>query len=158
MNKFLNDLTKGKIGERALSELLDKISIAQKINTTKTYDLWADINGSGYTFECKYDIMADKTGNIAIEYLNSKTNKPSGLMATEAYFWVIIFKSGEIWITKTDCLKDFVNKNSPDRNLDKAGDGNASIFLYKKEKILTIFRRIDNMTSEELLDYFNRSE
>ena len=108
-----------------------------KINKDKLFDISCDYKNSTYTFEVKYDLMATKTGNIAIEYFNPKLNKESGILATQADFWVtILHNPTEIFISPVKILKKFLDNIPPCRIITIGGDNNSSMMLYKKEKIL----------------------
>lgn len=97
-----------------------------------------------FTVEVKNDIMALKTGNIAVEIFNPKAGRPSGLTSTKADVWVFVL-GNEIWATPTKVLKEFVDNTRPYRKIEIAGDNNATILLYRKKTILPIFIRIDDM-------------
>jgi hypothetical protein len=157
MAKFLKDLEVGKNGQQIFIDKLNEIENIKDISTnnTKTFDVSCNYNNKIYTFEIKFDLMASKTGNIAIEYFNPKTNKPSGIMATEALFWVCILKDPfEIYISRTSILKNFLDKFEPCRIINCGGDKNSAMMLYKKERILTeCFTKINNKT--DIIDIFN---
>src|SRR6185295_17990226 len=101
---MLKDKKRGDEAEEELIEFLNNniqaVGLAGKnedYNKRYLYDVSMDISvcshelvtktGSTLTFEVKNDIMAKRTGNVAIEHHNCKQDKPSGLMATEAHFW-----------------------------------------------------------------------
>lgn len=145
----------GNHGEDIVIELLNNIGIAVKKNTNVETRLYYDLDcvmplkketNINFTIEVKNDDYSLKSGNITIEVHNTNKDKPSGLTATTADFWVIV-RGKEIWITSTTTLRAFVNLNTPIKTIEQAGDKNARILLYKKEDILdVIFSRIDNST------------
>jgi len=53
-----------------------------------------DIEFDKCTVEVKCDEMAATTGNACIEYWNSGTNKPTGILETQARLWVHCVPSG----------------------------------------------------------------
>lgn len=57
-------------------------------------------------YECKYDQMSDKTGNIFIEY--EQSNKPSGICTTTADVYVIGNKRKTLFIL-VDKLKQMIS-------------------------------------------------
>jgi hypothetical protein len=149
------DLKDGDIGEKIVSKIFEKAKYwAIKNNDTdirQDYDLLIGSLTQKFTIEVKYDIYSEKSGNIAIEYHNSRQNKPSGIMATKADFWVQVTPNQGSWITTVAKLKQYIKDNKPFRTITDAGDGNANLFLYKADKILSdIFIRIDKLSALEL--------
>jgi len=104
--------------------------------------------------------MAAKTQNIAVEYFNPKKNSASGLTATNSDFWVYcLLEDGGMTAYLTDIfsLLNYISNNQPFRVVDVGGDKNASLFMYKKDKILPeLFVRIDNLNKDELLYIFDQ--
>ena len=137
-SSIVRDLATGKDGEISVLNLLNSGSILAKLNEDKAvrsyYDIIAMLD-TEFTIEVKNDIYAAKSGNIAIEIYNPKSEKLSGLCATKSDIWVHIV-DGKHWFTATNLLKTFVNIHKPKRIIDKAGDGNATIYLYDVDIIL----------------------
>lgn len=158
---FLNCLVQGAVGEDLTIAILEKagFAIVEKHCKGSDYDMKAlDPQGREFTLEVKYDIKSEQTGNIAIEFFNSKKNKNSGVAVTKADFWVFVFPSGEVWIALTSNLISFLHEISPDRILYGAGDGNAGLMLYKKDIILPqVFCRIDDIVPHGVVKYVNDS-
>jgi hypothetical protein len=98
--------------------------------------------------EVKYDKYHQKTHNIAIEIWNTSANRPSGLSSTKSDLWVCLLHDS-MWVAKTAYLKAFIFDAGipPKRVVENAGDGNARIYLYSDSEILSIFHRIDNISS-----------
>jgi hypothetical protein len=152
-------LGRGKVAEEQLVSKLTPIVENIERSSNSDWDIQATLDGHGVTFECKFDIMAAKTGNIAIEYMNCKSGKASGLTATKADYWSYALTDGSIWVVPTEELKVFIGRHSPLKFVDKAGDGNASIMLYRKDFIFQIFTRIDGLSPKELKRmFFKESE
>jgi hypothetical protein len=105
------------------------------------YDLI--IIGKG-TLEIKNDLYAAKSGNVAIEYYNPKSDKPSGIAITQSDVWCHII-GGEIFVVKTQVLKHFVDTEAPKRVIKRAGDGNASLKLYTIEHIKSIMIPVERI-------------
>jgi hypothetical protein len=156
---FKRDFSLGKKGEKAVLNLLKKCGVQLEENTDtkkrKDYDLVGKIGTKKVTVEVKLDWMCADTGNLAIEYHNSRKDEPSGIDATKAKIWAhVILDSGNptIWVTSTKTLKSYITNNKPKRIVQRAGDGNASLYLYQDDIILpAIFKRIDNITKEAAL-------
>ena len=90
---FQKDLEIGlDIEERVLAILRKKYPSASLINAFKGYDIW--IPEIDKAVEVKYDPMSQETGNIVVEI--EMYDKPSGLMATQADYWV--FYDGEMFV------------------------------------------------------------
>ena len=95
------------------------------------------------------DLHAKKSGNIAIEIYNPKAKKKSGISITKSDLWAHI-AMGEVWIAKTEAIKDYISNNEG-KKIPYAGDGNATILLYKARKIFnSCFSRIDNISGKEI--------
>ncbi len=45
-------------------------------------------NSKTYKVEIKVDVSAGESGNLCIEYWNNSLNKPSGILGTEANYWL----------------------------------------------------------------------
>lgn len=158
---FLDDLACGNRGEALVVSELTKAQICVEINSGKKnreYDIKASYESfNPCTMEIKYDIYAARSGNIAIEFYNPKSNKPSGIDATLADYWVHVLTSPvSIWACRTSKLKVFLKETEPLKVITAGGDGNASLYLYKKEIILKEFNRLDEMDSKELVTFLFR--
>ena len=149
-----NSFIYGAKCEDKVIALLENAGLACEKSQTKDplFDIKAQYGLQTVFFEVKYDYLSSKTGNIAIEYHNPKSNKPSGVNITMADFWVICLGTPlEIWMTDVYTLKDYLNNNKAKKIIDVAGDYNASLYLYPKDELLSsIFYRIDNMDQTEL--------
>lgn len=155
-----------RIGDEAEREVIDFLStlgcIAIKNEDKDTrieHDIHAFKNPSPYDscvtppvvkFEVKNDVMAEKTGNIALEYYNSKSNKPSGITATRADWWVHKI-AGELWIIRVSELINFTKNEKPVRMISGGGDDNADLMLYRIETFTAIASRLSDITSWEQL-------
>jgi hypothetical protein len=153
MSNIHRDFKSGADGENMVVGLLLSCGIKSEKNTVKKDRSYYDIflyskNGTRFSAEVKNDLYAQKSNNIAIEFYNPIADKKSGISITKASLWVHIIGQ-EIWITSITRLKEFLNETEPLRTIDNAGDGNASIVLYKREEILPkIFVQIDNADSK----------
>lgn len=78
--------------------------------------------------EVKTDRMADKTGNVAVEY--TYKGLPSGIATTEADVWAFVLYEGQVIIfIDTDRLKRLARKYFKlERNV-KGGDDNQSMLI-----------------------------
>lgn len=151
------DLAKGREGEEKVIALLNTIDIeSEHNNNKKTLKYW-DISSKTpkeqeFKIEVKNDIMAKDTGNIAIEVNNPRSGKESGINVTKSDIWVQIIDD-EIWACKSSVLKSFIKKNKPFKTIKYAGDGNATILLYKMQEILpAIFHPISGLSKKHLAD------
>ena len=134
------DLQIGKDGEIDVQRVLqERFGLEIDLNDayrTKHYDLIARKTKGPLTFEVKKDLYAARSGNIAVECYNPKANALSGLARTEATFWVhITTNPTEYWISLSSNLLAYVDRVSPHRIVDFAGDDNATLLLYRKDKI-----------------------
>ena len=155
---FKSALKVGKKGEMHFLSVLEENNIAAVLNEQKKkfadYDIECKLGRTKFTVEIKYDLMAEKTENIAIEYYNSSTAESSGMDSTKADLWGHIIPDGkslQCFLTSVKLLKGFVKKNKPFKKIAKAGDGNASLYLYRTNVILpAIFKDISNLTESQL--------
>lgn len=146
----LKSMRVGEIAEKLLIDTLNEFGFNAKKNEDHSkryeFDVEATINGELVTFEVKFDVMAARTGNIAIEYWNSKKNEPSGLTATKAKYWVHVIEDDEqnklMYITEVVNLVGFIELNKPKRVIEGGGDNNANLYLYQKEEILKCFTEV----------------
>lgn len=149
------DFKRGRSAEQYVQLLFESIG-AQCEPVEKKYrphyDLHCTLFSIDFTLEVKFDLMASKTKNVAIEYHNPVANKPSGISITKADFWVYCFTPKEVWIIPTTKLKKYIETNPPKRIIDNGGDGNASLYLYGKDALLKEFVRIDNLDNKSLLE------
>jgi len=149
---FLASKAFGDKGENAVKCLLDSIGVDVNLKGKGIeYDLECKLKRKKFTIEVKYDWMAQKTGNLAIEYYNTKKNAPSGIDATEADIWCVCLEDGEnitIWMTPTSLLRRHIKENKPYRTVE-GGDNNSAMKLYRQDDILSIFVRIDDKLSAE---------
>lgn len=102
---FKKDLQDGQLAEREAIEKLQvhfpEISDFRQ-SDTKGYDIEAMLDGQRITFEVKNDLMAHKTGNVAIEY--ECRGRASGLATSTADYWIYKFDS-TFFLFKTIILR-----------------------------------------------------
>jgi len=154
-----------KIGDEAEFELMNFISaidgflVPQKNedkNTRIEYDIACGYNRDPVSsavegvvyFEVKNDVMASKTGNIALEYFNSKSMKASGITATKADWWVHKI-NGELWAIRVKELIDFTKNEKPDKIIIGGGDNNADLMIYKIERFTSVAKQLSTLTEIE---------
>lgn len=141
----------GKRGEDFISILLEKSGIACKKMPGNfiDYDFECKLGRKKFTIEVKYDWLAQKTGNIAIEYRNTRQDKPSGISATTADLWVTLIEDGNnivAWVCKTEDLKKLFFAGGREVN---GGDNNSAMKLFKQEEIFAISVRVDDAVDEK---------
>lgn len=165
--KVLRDLELGKTAEKhLLNKLIENDFVASLNPERKNRDImlgW-DISFevrlescpsevAPILIEVKFDKMAHKTGNLAIEYYNTKQCKNSGILATKAHLWAVVLENNkgdrEVWIANTDVLTNHF-KNVKCLREVVGGDDNSAMKLYTKESLLgSIFIRIDNLDKKQ---------
>ena len=150
---FLNSRDKGMEGVNFVKTLLDKAKIKyeEKIGNHPEFDLIITLNKTIIYVEVKFDIYQSKTGNLAIEYYNPKTQKKSGISETKAQLWIYVLQGGFCWVSNTKSIKKYIKRNKAKKDIKYGGDRNASLYLYDSVEILTsIFKRIDNCSARVL--------
>ena len=81
-------------------------------HSTGYYPDW-DIKIDNTTFELKTDFGADKSGNMCVEYISTKTNTPSGIYSTKATMWSNVYYIDGEWgvgTLKTEIFKKYIKK------------------------------------------------
>lgn len=143
---ILKDLDVGQNAEERIRNILKTMGFECTDNSEreKMSDYDIRVVSPEFTIEVKEDLYSAKSGNVAIEYWNSKSNKPSGITITKANIWCHII-AGEPFIIKTKTLKDFIDKVKPKRMLTGVGDGNADIMLYDCEVLKAVMVPLDNI-------------
>lgn len=147
----------GKIGEAYVASILIGAGISVEMNRKKDkmkyYDLLCSYNGVDFTCEIKFDKKFQVTGNIVIEYKNTRKNEPSGIAISKADLWFIVLCfDGKLtaWCTPLSLLKRFVSSNVPVRVVKNGGDDNSSFYLYKFSDISSILTRVDGLSNAEI--------
>lgn len=143
----------GDIGETfAISVFKDADIEAEKnevVEDREYYDLICKIGRKGFTCEVKHDVMAQKTGNIAIEFYNSKSCKDSGINVTKSDIWIHILQDDSnktMWAASVKELRKFIKDNPPHRTVTDVGDDNACLYLYREDVLLgTVFHRVETL-------------
>ena len=130
---FKRDLNIGKQGEQFARAKLEELGYKTEDGDGKHIDFFLLAN-SKFSCECKFDVYANKSGNWAIEYYNSKICKPSGIESTTCDLWIHVIGQNEIYFNKVSALKKFIQDTKPDRDVS-GGDNNSQMFLYKKDNI-----------------------
>lgn len=154
MRNFRESLSSGKFGEVALAKCLRRAGFLCVPHDGIEYDLHCKLDDLDFTAEAKFDQMEAKTGNIAVEYYNTKQCKPSGIMATTADLWCVVLQDPvTIWICQVPDLREFLQRNKPYREVVNAGDDNAALKLYCRDIILpAVFTMVDELHPAELTD------
>lgn len=154
---FKRDFSLGKQGENLVLKIFKKHNVELELNKDSKklldYDLVGKLGKKKITVECKYDWLSQKTNNLAIEFYNSNKETASGIDGTKALLWshVILDKGNPtVWLTSVKKLKQFIKDNKPWKIIEKAGDGNSSLYLYQDIVILdAVFTRIDMLEEKE---------
>lgn len=144
----------GDVGESFVLSFLESLGFEASKNSDLTtrsdYDIICKMGRKTCTIEVKFDKMAAKTNNVAIEVFNPKSNKESGINITKADLWFHLIPDGNnitCWFNKTSNIIDFISSNKPNRVVDFSGDGNATIYLYPIDDILNkILFRLENLS------------
>lgn len=151
----------GDIAEKELIDFLNKqnggFPATLNIDDSKRYDydVEMDISFCSHgtamkmngllTFEVKHDVMAKKTGNVAIEFHNSKKNEPSGIYVTKANIWAHKILD-EIWLCSVSDLKEFVKNEKPVKIVIAGGDDNADLFIFTIDQFTAICTPLSSIT------------
>ncbi len=153
MAHFLESSRTGTQGEEFIEGLLRRAGArTEREKGFLGHDFVASIGGRKFAVEVKVDLKEATTGNIAMEYRNTKQGKPSGIMATESDLWAVVLqKPLTAWLSRTATLREFF-KNSPClRDVTNGGDNNSAMKLFKRVEIFAAcFVRIDELPPADL--------
>lgn len=132
-NKFHKDLASGQVNEKRLVAWLGSNGFTDvTLGSGKGWDIKARKIERELSFEVKTD-FAD-TPNIAIEFFCIRRREPSGIMATEAEYWVQFDGYGDAMMFRTDILRQYLCEAKP--RMVYGGDGrDALMFLIEKAKL-----------------------
>lgn len=137
------DLSLGSLAEQKVIKILTDSGVeCCKNNDKTTRSFWDIETKEGLKFEVKYDLYSSRSGNIAIEFFNPKSQKPSGLGCTQADFWAHVLPGDECWICRVAELKKFCEETKP-LKVVTGGDDNSSMYIFKKDVILAVFTKVD---------------
>ena len=149
---------KGKKGEKIAKEVLEEFGVKCELNEDYEkrydYDLSCKVGRKKFSVEVKFDDRSSSTGNIYIEYHNSRADKPSGVAVTKADLWIHVLPDGTginaVWITPVSSLRRFMKEVEPHKKVSFGGDRNSAGYVYTKASILeTLFKRIDILNKKE---------
>jgi|TARA_R110002167_G_scaffold135170_2_gene321526 hypothetical protein len=124
-----------------------------KYNSDFKYDLKIGNDGerivdeifSNKKLEVKRDSWVGRSGNIAIEF--KSRNKPSGIVTTQADYWVFIFsreyKDKVILIVETQRLKEVAREYAKLGSIKEMGDDNTSMAVLIPIKEISKFAVYD---------------
>ena len=112
--EFKSDLKLGNEGEEAVLKFLEtKGWKLVNSNNDNKYDIKVANEGVENTYEIKTDVKCAPlfdTGNIFVEYSSRK--KPSGIMVTQADWFVTYFKYfDELWFIQPSRLLELISRN-----------------------------------------------
>ena len=96
------------------------------------------MDGERLTCEIKTERKHAQTRNICLEYWNPRSDKPSGVSASQSHLWVTVL-TDSVWCVHTDALKQFVSTLAPGdgvRRLERIGDGNSNAFIVPDRLLL----------------------
>lgn len=128
---FQADLAFGNRWQSWFIEKVQPDEIEVREGNFKPYDAILD----GEKLEFKAEKLIAKYGNICIEYRSR--DRPSGIMTTEADYYVIMSivgdEAAEVWKVPTEAIREMIAKKSYHRDT-RGGDGWANqMFLFRKE-------------------------
>lgn len=151
---------KGRKGEDFAKEVLEKFGVLCEMNTDYEkrydYDLSCKLGKEKFTIEVKFDDKSASTGNLYIEYHNSKADKPSGVTVTKSNLWIQVLPEEDglktVWVTSVSSLRNFMEEVEPYKKIAFGGDDNSAGYVYTKETILNkLFKRIDNLDKKNAI-------
>lgn len=139
---FFTDLQSAKKTERKVAEYfscLNEFNIVQYDNVDNRYDIIVqDACNVNHEIEIKEDFMAQKTGNIMVEF--ECRGKPSGIAVTQAshYGYVIHEPNGQknLYIISVDELKELIANQEYKREVIGGDPGsNTKGYLFSLDLV-----------------------
>lgn len=157
---FRQSLQVGRFAERYLTQILTGAGASVRSNSERTreslagWDLEVAFYRIPFRVEVKFDVMASKTGNLAVEYYNTSLCCPSGIEATTADLWcVVLHQPMRAYLATVPDLKAYCSLVRPWRDIACGGDGNAAMWLYPAHEILEdVFVRVDDLPEKDVLN------
>ena len=136
---FKKDLPEGQKAEKEAIEKLKKyysIDRDDDFQICNTTDFDIKIVSKNISFEVKNDLMAERTGNVAIEY--ESRGKLSGISVTKADFWIYKF-TGLFFMFETEKIKRelLVNQNFHKKVTGGDYGSNTKMYLVKVNEFKT---------------------
>jgi hypothetical protein len=128
---FRKDLKIGQEAEKAAFEALSKRLTFDSVeyNHDNRYDFKVKKGELEKTYEVKRDLMCGQTGNFALEY--ECRGKPSGIVTTQADYWIYQLDDGFYLISVTD-LKNLIDEAKYFRMVTGGDRGSRTkMFLFK---------------------------
>lgn len=115
---FFNDLEIGQLAEIAFTASyshyyltkygMKVVNVNYSDNENRDILISTATNQTGYSYEIKYDRMAEKTGNICFEIYNSKASKPSGVMVNQNAEYIAYLIGDHFYVTTSAVLKNYI--------------------------------------------------
>jgi len=130
---FDDDLERGvEVEDRVLARIRKKYPTAVRIpGKFPAYDIWVAENET--KIEVKHDPKAEETGNLVVEVYHAK---PSGLLTTEADFWIFDTGIRDFWITPAKIWECVVRKRLSPSEIQGPGDTySKTVYLVRIELI-----------------------
>lgn len=133
----------GSDGEQLLVNTLIGLgyTTARKNDNYETrydFDVW--LTDQLTTFEVKNDKMFALTGNLALEFWNSRKNEPSGISRSMADFWVHIVPVhgvDTLYIAQRTLLLAAMYEIEPIKKIKAGGDKNSDMYIFSKAQMLS---------------------
>lgn len=163
VDNFPLSLALGEQGERVVRKFLESLGYTFLSKSEEiSHDYKFIKNGKECMFEIKTDgahIRPNKetgelyeTGNMVVEY--ESRGKASGIAATKAEFFITYYPQlNEIWLIKTEKLKDLIRENKDTIRKTVGGDSgsNTKMFLLNRERFKKEFR-VTNPYKKDLIN------
>ena len=141
---FDKDLQMGEEAQTGAIERIKKefegIVIVEKRSRNKNFDIKGNYQNMEIRFEVKWDIMAAKTGNVAIEY--ESRSKPSGISVTQADYWIYKIQD-EFYLIETIKIKEAISKGLFHRIVTGGDTGSFTrMYLVKVPNFINLGKKI----------------
>lgn len=130
-NDFIKDLVESEIGVNKLVELLQRKGATEvELSNAKEYDVaYTSSLNQKITLEVKEDFLYQKTGNVAIEYM--QWDKPTGISSSTADYYVYKL-SNDFFSIKRESLQAKIESSV-------AANQTRKVVTYDKKKKIDLY-------------------
>lgn len=144
----------GNQGEDLLISFFNKLGLECTKASERSHDLILKYT-SDILVEVKNDVYSRRSGNIALEFYNTKQCKPSGIAASQSHLWCHIHYNNQntyISFCPTKLLKEWFEREVAKKIISCGGDDNSSMKLYSQDLLSQHFFTIKTTDIVSLQD------
>ena len=125
------NIADGDFGEKLWAEHLTSLGRNCTISDNRRATDWDVSTDDGVKYEVKYDKLAYRTGNFYLEFWNTHSKKPSGVMSCQVDYFIYIVRDTDnsrhlaYCFRLTELQEHLQSSNYKVRENKRRGDSNA---------------------------------